>query len=66
MGKGEKKRNKKIKKGKLYITGKIGSALVFAAIEKKIISRIIKPTLAGMKKIGSPFFRNFICRTYDK
>ena len=31
------------------------SYLITDDIESKIISRIIKPTLAGMKKIGSPF-----------
>ena len=31
------------------------SYLITDDIESKIINRIIKPTLAGMKKIGSPF-----------
>lgn len=31
------------------------SSLITDDIESKIINRIIKPTLAGMKKIGSPF-----------
>ena len=51
---------KKIKKGKLYITGKIGSALVFAAIEKKIISGIhSEEVVNAMKKSNYEIFKIF-------
>ena len=51
---------KKIKKGKLYITGKIGSALVFAAIEKKIISGIYSEEVINtMKKSNYEIFKIF-------
>ena len=51
---------KKIKKGKLYITGKIGSALVFAAIEKKIISGMYSEEVVNtMKKSNYEIFKIF-------
>ena len=50
----------KIKKGKLYITGKIGSALVFAAIEKKIISGMYSEEVVNtMKKSNYEIFKIF-------
>ena len=50
----------KIKKGRLYITGKIGSALVFAAIEKKIISGMYSEEVVNtMKKSNYEIFKIF-------
>mgnify|MGYP000026190325 FL=1 len=53
-------KSKKIKKGKLYITGKIGSALVFAAIEKKIISGMYsEEVINNMKQSNYDIFKIF-------
>ena len=53
-------KSKKIKKGKLYITGKIGSALVFAAIEKKIINGMYSEEVVNtMKKSNYEIFKIF-------
>ena len=53
-------KQKKEKKGKLYITGKIGSALVFAAIEKKLISGLYsQEVISAMKKSNYQIFKIF-------
>ena len=53
-------REKKITKGNLYITGKIGSAIVFAAIEKKIINGIYsKEVVNEMNKSNYEIFKIF-------
>ena len=63
-------KSKRIKKGNLYITGKIGSALVFAAIEKKILLIDLDPqgnlsTGIGIKEKQRKLRKNKVFQSFS-